>query len=102
MPRFSLRTLLAALLAAGAGLVLAAPAPAATPAQLRGISVSNIGADPADQARSLSKVKAQGAGFVRVALGWDSVEPNGPGRPVGPDAGPTGWTASSPTPARAS
>ena len=99
MPRFSLRTLPAALLAAGAGLVLAAPAPAATPAQLRGISVSNIGADPADQARSLSKVKAQGASFVRVALGWTAWSRRA--RATGRPTWSTGWTASSPTPARA-
>jgi hypothetical protein len=79
MPRLSLRTLSATVLAVAAGLVLAAQAPAATPAQLKGISVSAIGTDPAALAQSLTKVKSEGATFVRAGLGWADVEPDGAG-----------------------
>jgi hypothetical protein len=79
MPRLPLRTLLATVLVAGAGLALAAPAPAATPAQLKGISVSTIGTDPAALTRSLTRVKSEGATFVRAGLGWADVEPDAAG-----------------------
>jgi hypothetical protein len=79
MPRLPLRALSATVLAVGAGLVLAAQAPAATPAQLKGISVSAIGTDPTALAQSLTKVKSEGATFVRAGLGWADVEPDAAG-----------------------
>jgi polysaccharide biosynthesis protein PslG len=66
----------AALAGAGACLALAAPAPAsAAKTPLKGINVARIGTDGKALARSLTRVRREGASFVRTDLRWADFEP---------------------------